>query len=736
MQCQPNIWDGNRIGPGPVSLYLCTTDRESPETDSAVMFGAASDGEIGVGLLREHLAGFLRQHRDQTIVCYNAAELHWLLHDLFEENRDHEAIAVLWELSKDCRLVDLAILDQHARRITEDGVAPDRLSLSRLVERHTGAPFPGTQAVRQAVGRSMPVNYRDFDIDRLSLPIRASVALAITHRRLGDAVQRIQELTQAARDSRQQPAVSVPTILPPPRRVDSDPEPTSLVNPPSAGPRDGFESPREFGPLGVGLDVTGGIALRQAERFGLLINADFLPELARRGEQMYARASKALREDSAIVNELNWENYGQIARDPSGKPEYGRALSWTLERKRKELSDAAGYSPLLPPAASDDWRNFCAAVGVWGHCDRELDSWRNLLGAADVVDFASRCTSETAEANFRVQPSVCSSRPNLMVISDLGVPVFHPREGQQFLAVRFTNLRLRCLAALCREWYGTAVAGLYFVVRTSDNPIRVMAERLYQCQRYGHADEMNDEFGALQRNHPEEYRWWVSVTQSLLDVLPLGLPYEFTQRILEREYGLDSLHRSQWEDLSKLLVRTIAPELRNFLDYDPAQPVAENRSKSGRDARTDLGLEPWLNVYNRDRYDPSLLQTWRKLGGDRAGRDGLGNTGELKTIREGIGGRVTSRWYVAEVRRQAWLMLVDDVLKLAAYALAARGFRLLAVVGEEFLLEIPLDPVGESREEVESICGLAASELLRGAGPSCTAQVCSAWPEPTSANGS
>jgi hypothetical protein len=227
-----------------------------------------------------------------------------------------------------------------------------------------------------------------------------------------------------------------------------------------------------------------------------------------------------------------------------------------LERKRKELPDAAGYTLLLPQVVLTDWQWIPATIGIWARCDPDLRAWSDLLGAADVDHFATRFSSETASPRMRVQPNICLSQPNMRVISELGVPVFHPREGHEFLVVRLSDLRLRCLAVLCRQWYGPATAGLYPIVRISGNPIHALADRLCQSERHGRhfgVDEMNHEFEALQQNQPEEYGHWISLAQSLLDVLPLGLPYEIYRGILEWEYGLDHLPLAKWKATSKTI---------------------------------------------------------------------------------------------------------------------------------------------------------------------------------------
>jgi hypothetical protein len=50
-----------------------------------------------------------------TVVCADAAELHWALHQHFKHLYDQEALQRLWDFSRDGRLVDLTLLDQLVR---------------------------------------------------------------------------------------------------------------------------------------------------------------------------------------------------------------------------------------------------------------------------------------------------------------------------------------------------------------------------------------------------------------------------------------------------------------------------------------------------------------------------------------------------------------------------------------------------------------------------------------------
>ncbi len=266
MNRPPDIWDGSSMGPGPVSLFLCESESGNRDQAPEVMFGAASNGEMGINLFAEQVSLFLRRHQNATLVCYDAAGLHWLLHEYLQRAGDEEAVQILWRFSGDCRLVDVAILEQHVRRIRESDATPSRQSLSRLIERYTGERFPGVKEFRQRVAVPVSASGGGLDVPFFTLFTQAALALSKVYESLVLEARQIKEWLQTVQTSRRPTPVDVSSILLPqlPRLDGDDAEQLGSAGTSSGLPLDGFAAPREFGLLGVGLDVMGDIALRHA----------------------------------------------------------------------------------------------------------------------------------------------------------------------------------------------------------------------------------------------------------------------------------------------------------------------------------------------------------------------------------------------------------------------------------------------------------------------------------------
>ena len=141
--------------------------------------------------------------------------------------------------------------------------------------------IPGQADLRRRVGSTLPGHYDDFDWPRLELPISVAAALIRVHASLEEAVRRIEASIERV-DAAQEKLREVGR-----RRADStiaelaelyrQLSPKNSLSPQEASGHeslasrfdDGFPEQHEYGPLGIGLDVLGAIAFRQADRLQL-----------------------------------------------------------------------------------------------------------------------------------------------------------------------------------------------------------------------------------------------------------------------------------------------------------------------------------------------------------------------------------------------------------------------------------------------------------------------------------
>ena len=239
----------------------------------------------------------------------------------------------------------------------------------------TAGEIPGQVEFQRRVGSTLPDSYNGFDWSRLELPIAVAATLILIHARLAEAVRRIEariehvDAAQRKCDEADQPR-SKSVVADLVELYGQFPRKNDLPTQEPSGPKevafrfdDGFPEQHEYGPLGIGLDVLGAIAFRQAERTGMQVDTRQLETLRAQSERVYRRASEVLRTDRSIVGRLKWEQ-GTVVRDPSGAPANARvALEVTLKQKQKELFDRIECDPLIPQKVRDRLSETAVATG-------------------------------------------------------------------------------------------------------------------------------------------------------------------------------------------------------------------------------------------------------------------------------------------------------------------------------------------------------------------------------------
>ena len=97
---EPSQWQGNRLSDIVAVAYVPATESRQNESGMPAVIGAASpDGQpVVFGL--DHLSAFLARHFDATLVCHDAARLHWALYDELERQGDAAALRTLWQFSR------------------------------------------------------------------------------------------------------------------------------------------------------------------------------------------------------------------------------------------------------------------------------------------------------------------------------------------------------------------------------------------------------------------------------------------------------------------------------------------------------------------------------------------------------------------------------------------------------------------------------------------------------------
>src|SRR5690348_14665234 len=76
-------WDGNVLSTTCMALSVHTSIAEAPSVVPELVFAAADSGVGACILAPRQLGAFLQAHSACHLVCYDAARVHWVLHQLF-----------------------------------------------------------------------------------------------------------------------------------------------------------------------------------------------------------------------------------------------------------------------------------------------------------------------------------------------------------------------------------------------------------------------------------------------------------------------------------------------------------------------------------------------------------------------------------------------------------------------------------------------------------------------------
>lgn len=375
---------------------------------------------------------------------------------------------------------------------------------------------------------------------------------------------------------------------------------------------------------------------------------------------------------------------------------------------------------------------------------------------AEVIRFAA--ADRPRSPRYELLPHLRSHKPNWEVYRRCGVPVLRPQPGHIFLAGRVRDLRLRSFVAVgLRHGYFTRTtsrlaghfldtghfpdekepftqiaAELYVAdaLRRADvnhPPVTGSSDRPAESEYEGHfrADALRraaeEQFDVLLSDRPLEAGVWVRRARGLLDAAILGLPESSLGVFLEcehREPTLDTLGATR---ALNLLASEIVSELRAYLEDRSTDIIWARLGRSAQDemykrfssshpetfpARvrntlTHVGVEG-LNL-GHDTHTPA------GESGRESAEDGPG----LFLVRgRTLGGRFTAVCSQPVVRQQEVLLSADEVMLEVAHALCAGGYRLLAVAGEEFLVEVAERDHEAAARVVNEIGTAVAAQLL------------------------
>lgn len=681
------------------------------DSDARLSFAAASVGRPAVIVSPALVGRFLEVHADAEIVSHDAGQLHWSLHRELDRRDDTEGLRTLWRFSRKCRLHDVMLMDQRLC-LVERAVYSMRKELGQLPQ--------DLHVASQSLDSEEPGCSS-------TLESRAASSQGLAHQAASKAKATI-DAYDALRG-----------------RMDLIARNLGISS----------ELVARFGPLGLGIDVQGAIALRSATQRGLLMNANTANKAYQAAEELYRVSSASLATDKVARQGFEWTGEdakrGQpilhwkgrtVHRNAEGLPRLrGQKLRdwlWTLFSQLRDLHGGLRVPPI------DEAERLSTDPEHWGgliRCHPLLVAWRDLTAAAEIRSWFQSLSGFEVHPEYGVVPQLQSAGPNLRNLRRLGQSLFRPRPGRIFLIGRFSNLGLSCFGVLCEARYrpgGSLIANTF---RAGDDPVAEIAAVLFASEAGTRPGDAPWDFCELETSNPGEHRRWVETSRVLLHAMPRCLTTSQIRRLLREALPNCEFQEADVERFQANICDVVR-ELRDFLEDNTYEVLAR---KLGVD-KIELEKALWMpdfpgtmgqalrNVLADKRVGEPVWERLRSLAKDGTGREivekGKGGIAAYSLLINWpitLSGRVGRPGYCNQPRTTEYLDLADEVMKVVAFKLVSVGYELVAVVDNEFVLEVA-DDLEDVTGQVESLADSAVEEVLSWApDPSCSCQMADTW---------
>jgi hypothetical protein len=512
-----------------------------------------------------------------------------------------------------------------------------------------------------------------------------------------------------------------------------------------------------FGPLSEAVQVKGAISLARIERNDMHLDVDRLESLkARLEKNLTGQVDEILREPR-FEGLLRLDRDGQIILTKKGQvPSMSQIrLCTLLEQAAKDVAEDTGRPVRIPRTEkgkvsrkAEDWEElapFDPLVNAWielGKTTKMLQFFRNLAGPVVRPNYTPL---------VRTGRTSCSN-PNIQNLPRKGGlrEAFVASPGHVLLIVDYSFLELRTLAAECEARYGRS--RLAEVIRAGVDP------HAYTASMFEHISL--DEFMSLKTSEREEDRDRYDTLRQRAKVLNFGIPGGLGPRSLvayaKSTYGV-TLTLEEATEFRRRLIEEVYPELGLYLADDSMESLASNlgvpvkacwrrfdwkgdRSGAvaggirnvvrGRTCKADgRPYDPWflakvwdgLIALNRNPELAPLLAARR--GSEELFRR-LFHVGVTT-----LTGRVRGRVGFTQARNTPFQGLASDGCKLALWALIRAGFRVVAFIHDEIVIELPEEGVDHAAEarRIEDIMNRSMERVTGTVPVACEYALCRRW---------
>lgn len=671
------IWSGERLR-SPIAIDTETELIEGFRVPRLAL-ASVSDGRKTFLIEPGKLQAFVDAHSDAFFVAHNAAFDFAVIRDALSD-------PLRWvEVADQGRLHDTMILDALIRLGREDAF-PQNRDLGSLAKTYLGVVIDKDDPFRLRFGELIGRDWGSVDPGFF----RYAAKDAIATRKLWDVLSAIAAKLIAPFKEE---------LLP--------------------------ESVERFGLLTESLQVRGAIALAEIERLGIEIDQGQVESTKRKLEEEIASLVSRIEDLPEAEGLFKREKSGSLTRTASGKPTVNQ------NKLRAILEGIVDSLSLSDVPRTEKTKTLSTSIKFWGQFAEGslfLSLWVRLEEVAKLCQFFAGLKSKRINPRYslivRTGRTSCRS-PNIQQLPRSGGfrEMIVPSPGFVFLGIDYSAIELRTLAAVCERRFGRS--RLAEVIREGVDPHSFTAA-IFAGVSLG-------DFGSLPNKKQLRQQ-----AKALNFGIPGGLGAKSLVEYAKATYGVD-LTVDQASEFRERLISEVYPELSKYLEDDPVGALAHNLKTSAFRVRACFESDGALGALKRivsgrgkssgKEYGEAFVsRCWESLSAlnqnrklaDRIERRETGEQlardlffGPVVTLT----GRLRGRVGFSQARNTPFSGLAADGAKLALWGLYRAGFRTVAFVHDEALIELPEE--ADHTEEAKRIDSILceAMEQLTGSVP-------------------
>ena len=462
---------------------------------------------------------------------------------------------------------------------------------------------------------------------------------------------------------------------------------------------------KRFGLLSQHIQVRAAIVLADVHHRGIGLDASRRKNTEERLRQEMARLVQNIHEIPGTGGVFKtYKRSGKLQYTTNGKPRTD------AKRFTELLSAIADEHELVVPLTPKEQKPSLARSFWEQHTELDpfIDAWVQLDETSKLAQFFAGLQENRIHPRYttlvRTGRTSCQ-KPNIQQIPRSGQfrEMFIPSPGHLFFTIDYAALELRTLAAECEQRFGGAT--LADVIRDGVDPHCYTASLLLGMD--------TDEFLSLEHENRSLFKTARQQAKAVNFGVLGGLGARSLSNYAKLAYGLN-LSESDAAKFRDRLLYEIYPEIGEYMESDMATILPQNLKTSLHKIRQEFPSDGLLRgarsiVQGRKTkrdgsdYDPDFVEgVWYRLETlncnpnldemiiNREVGEGLERRLFFGTVTTATG-RVRGRATFTQRKNTPFQGMAADGTKIALWNLYKTGYRIVAFVHDEFVIELPLD---------------------------------------------